>query len=91
MKGDSYYFKALGEYGVPPWRVYMLLKDKLKFTLNDLEAIERCYRVDFSDKTFYTYSMDELQDLIYSYDNDVNLKIASQDIWYQMVQNMKEW
>lgn len=90
MKGDSYYFKALGEYGVPPWRVYMLLKDKLKLTLNDLEAIEMCYRVDTSDKTCYIYSMDKLQDLIYSYDNDVNLKIASQDIWYQMVQNMKE-
>lgn len=90
MKGDSYYFKALGEYGIPPWRVYMLLKDKLKLTLNDLEVIERCYRVDTSDKTRYIYSMDVLQDLIYSYDNDANLKIASENVWYQMVQGMKE-
>lgn len=89
MKGDFYYFKELGSCGLPPWRVYMLLKDKLKLTLSDLEVIERCYRVDISDKTCYIYSMDELQDLICSYDNYVDLKIESLNIWYHMAQRMK--
>lgn len=90
MKGDFYYFKALGEYGVPPWRVYTLLKDKLKLRLRDLEVIERCYRVDTPDKTCYLYSMDAVQDLIYTYENDVSIKIDSQNIWFQMCQRMKD-
>lgn len=89
LKTDSYYFKAFGEYGVSPWQVYRLLNDKLKLTLNDLEAIEKCHRVDFPDNTFYIYSMDRLQDLIYSYGDDVGFKIAFLDMWYQTVQKLK--
>lgn len=90
MKGEFYYFKVLGQYGVPPLRVYTLLKDKLELTQRDLEVIEICYRVDTSDRTCYLFSMDEVQDLIYSYGNDVSIKIDGQNIWYQMCQRIKE-
>lgn len=90
MKTDSYYFKALGRYGVAPWRVYTILKDKLNLTLSDLEDLERCYRVDTLYKTCYVYSMDDVQDLIYSHQNDIDVKVESVTVWYQMVQSMKK-
>lgn len=90
MKGDFYYFKVLGRYGVPPWRVYMLLRDKLKLTLNDLEVIERCYEVVMSGVTYFLYSMEDIQYLIYKHEDEVNIKINSLHVWYQMVQSMKE-
>lgn len=85
------YFKALGVYGVPPEKVYIILKDKLNLSVEDLGRIERCYRIDTTDKTRYAYSLSELEDTIYSEDfYDTNLRITSENIWYQMVQNMKK-
>lgn len=90
MKGDYIYFKAFGQEGVTPWRVYSLLKDKLKLTVSDIEIIERCYRVETPDRICYLYSMQELQDEIYRYKDEVSIKIDSQNIWYQMCQRMKD-
>lgn len=86
---SKFYFEAFGQEGVPPYRVYSILKELIQFTKNDLEDIERCYRVDTPDKTCYIYSMEELQNLLYAYENAVSIKIDTQNIWYQMCQRMK--
>lgn len=41
------------------------------------------------DRTCYVYSMGELQDLIYAYENDVSIKIDTQNDWFQLYQRMK--
>ena len=68
----------------------MLLKDKLELTLNDLEVIERCYKVDIAEATYFIYSMEDIQYLIHKYEDEVNIKINSEHVWYQMVQSMKK-